>query len=137
MFRQALICLIVLLQSGAPLFSTEEIGLILIKKGEAAVIDETGHKRKLEIGSSLHLSDEIETAPDSVLHLVLRDNTKLTLSGKARLKLKDFFLKKDAPPKTLIELLEDALDFLAGEMDALTPENLLIESDTATIGIRG
>ena len=137
MFRFALLLLISLCHIQGALFSSEKIGLVLVKKGEVTALDQAGKKRDLSLGSELYLEDLIETGRDSVLQLTLIDNTTLTLSGKASFQLKDYLFQEDQSPKTLIEFAESALEFLSKKIANLAPENFLIETDTATIGIRG
>jgi hypothetical protein len=78
------------------------------------------------------------TGPDSSAAVVLRDDTTLVVGPSSRMDLKEFHF--DATTRDgglLVSLLRGSMRMITGLIGKTNPDAVRVETQTATIGIRG
>lgn len=126
--------LVMVLSSGL-LFAKEPIGLVVSMKGKGEIHSKEG-VRPAQIGTQLYVGDLIKTARAGSVHFVLKDKSTFSLAGDTAVKINTVLFDTNRA-QTHIRLKQGTFEFLAGEISKVAPENFEIETETATIGIRG
>jgi hypothetical protein len=97
-----------------------------------------GEARSLAAGDTVHLDDVLSTGSDGRLGIVLADGSTLTLGPSAELVVDRFVYDPDAGVGELaIGELEGALIFVGGKIEDVTSPAVTIETEVATLGVRG
>ena len=112
------------------------IGKVFVSKGSVTAVSDQGRQTALVKGSEVFLFDTIITAEDSFLVVKMNDGTKLTLRPKTEITL-DNFSEEKGNEKATIGLLKGGLRTLTGSIGKKRPDQFLLKTPTATIGIRG
>ena len=111
------------------------IGKVSLLKGEAFV-QRGADKLSLQNGTNLEEQDVITTSKNTQIQLIFEDKTVITLGGDSRFKIKEYF--NDAvEPKAKFKFEKGAFKSITGQIGKIAPENFILETKTATIGIRG
>ena len=113
------------------------IGIIKTANDHAFILRE--HERiHCQIGDEVFQDDVLETDSTGSLGLTLKDNTRLSLGPSSRLSLKEFvFIPKEKEYSFIVEIIRGTLIYISGIMARLSPESILINTPTATVGVRG
>lgn len=97
-----------------------------------------GELRTARAGDAVASVDRIITGADSGASAVLRDGTTLVLGPSSRLELKDFsFDATTQDGSLLVSLVRGSLRMITGLIGKIRPDSVRIETQTATISIRG
>lgn len=128
---------LLILSSTAAQAITEPVGSIKTLKGTAQ-ITRGGAVVNAQIGAPIHQRDAIETAADSHIGIILRDDTCLSLGPNSRIDLKTYiFEPQESRYSVLIRILKGTLVYLSGVIGKLSPDSVQLETPDATIAIRG
>lgn len=125
-------------QGAAAAVPEMQAGVIKSAQGDVRVLGTEGAGRPARPGDRVSPIDRISTGPDSGASLVLRDGTTLVLGPESRLDLKQFHF--DATTQEggiLVSLLRGSLRMITGLIGKTQPDAVRVETQTATIGIRG
>ena len=113
-------------------------GFIKSVQGEVHVLSAGGDARLAKPGDRVSPIDRISTGPASAASLVLRDGTALVLGPDSRLDLKQFhFDSTTQDGGLLVSLLRGSLRMVSGLIGKTNPDAVRVDTQTATIGIRG
>lgn len=113
-------------------------GFIKSVQGEVHVLSAGGDSRLARPGDRVSPIDRISTGPASAASLVLRDGTALVLGPDSRLDLKQFhFDSTTQDGGLLVSLLRGSLRMVSGLIGKTNPDAVRVDTQTATIGIRG
>ena len=113
-------------------------GFIKSVQGEVHVLSGGGDARLARPGDRVSPIDRISTGPASAASLVLRDGTALVLGPDSRLDLKQFhFDSTTQDGGLLVSLLRGSLRMVSGLIGKTNPDAVRVDTQTATIGIRG
>ncbi|MDQ7973325.1 MAG: FecR domain-containing protein [Rhodocyclaceae bacterium] len=113
-------------------------GFIKSVKGEVHVLSAGGDARLARPGDRVSPIDRISTGPASAASLVLRDGTALVLGPDSRVDLKQFhFDSTTQDGGLLVSLLRGSLRMVSGLIGKTNPDAVRVDTQTATIGIRG
>ena len=125
-------------QSHTPAYGTEPIGHIDTLEGSVSVFRADGLAVEVEVGHPVFQGDEIMTASDSAVGLVLVDQTAFSMAENGRITL-DEMVYDPASQEGSIGLSVGAgvFTFISGEIAKTDPEAMVIDTPVATIGIRG
>ncbi|WP_345540492.1 FecR family protein [Variovorax defluvii] len=118
--------------------ATEHAGLLKTVRGKVHLLGADGNTRSAQPGDPVAPIDRIQTDADSAASLVLRDGTTLVIGPSSRLDLKQFHF--DATTRDgglLLSLLRGSMRMVTGLIGKTQPDAVRIETQTATIGIRG
>jgi len=124
----------------APVAATTELqaGFVKSVRGDVQLLSAAGTARPASPGDALGAVDRIVTGPDSSASVVLRDDTTLVVGPSSRMDLKEFHF--DATTRDgglLVSLLRGSMRMITGLIGKTNPDAVRVETQTATIGIRG
>ncbi|WP_370870093.1 FecR family protein [Variovorax boronicumulans] len=115
-----------------------QAGFVKSVRGSVQLLDAAGATRNAAPGDALGAVDRIVTGPDSSAAVVLRDNTTLMVGPSSRMDLKEFhFDGTTRDGGMLVSLLRGSMRMITGLIGKTNPDAVRVETQTATIGIRG
>jgi ferric-dicitrate binding protein FerR (iron transport regulator) len=115
-----------------------QAGFVKFVRGNVQLLNGTGATRAASPGDALGAVDRIVTGPDSSASVVLRDDTTLVVGPSSRLDLKEFhFDGTTHEGGMLVSLLRGSMRMITGLIGKTNPDAVRVETQTATIGIRG
>ncbi|MNK26373.1 FecR protein [compost metagenome] len=116
----------------------QQAGFVKTVRGNVQLLDSAGATRTAAPGDALGAVDRIVTGPDSSAAVVLRDNTTLMVGPSSRMDLKEFhFDGTTRDGGMLVSLLRGSMRMITGLIGKTNPDAVRVETQTATIGIRG
>jgi hypothetical protein len=115
-----------------------QAGFVKSVRGHVQLLNGSGATRAASPGDALGAVDRIVTGPDSSAAVVLRDDTTLVVGPSSRLDLKEFhFDGTTHEGGMLLSLLRGSMRMITGLIGKTNPDAVRVETQTATIGIRG
>lgn len=115
-----------------------QAGFVKSVRGNVQLLSTAGMPRAANAGDALAAVDRIVTGPDSSASVVLRDDTTLVVGPSSRLDLKEFhFNATTHEGGVLVSLLRGSMRMITGLIGKTNPDAIRVETQTATIGIRG
>ncbi|WP_438998800.1 FecR family protein [Variovorax beijingensis] len=115
-----------------------QAGFVKSVRGNVQLLSTAGTPRPASAGDALAAVDRILTGPDSSASVVLRDDTTLVVGPSSRLDLKEFhFNATTHEGGVLVSLLRGSMRMITGLIGKTNPDAIRVETQTATIGIRG
>ncbi|NVM87372.1 hypothetical protein FHT32_000995 [Variovorax sp. SG517] len=115
-----------------------QAGFVKSVRGSVQLLNGAGTARAASPGDALGAVDRIVTGPDSSASVVLRDDTTLVVGPSSRLDLKEFhFDGTTRDGGMLLSLLRGSMRMITGLIGKTNPDAVRVETQTATIGIRG
>jgi hypothetical protein len=115
-----------------------QAGFVKSVRGNVQLLNGSGTTRAANPGDALGAVDRIVTGPDSSASVVLRDDTTLVVGPSSRLDLKEFhFDSTTHEGGMLVSLLRGSMRMITGLIGKTNPDAVRVETQTATIGIRG
>lgn len=102
----------------------------------AAVAMQDALPRPLDVGSEVQLGDIISTGKDTRLELEFTDGTIVRLGERAHFTVVEYVLDQNGG-NAVMRMLQGAFQVTSGKMMQLADSSMTIETQTATIGIRG
>lgn len=113
-------------------------GFVKSVRGNVQLLGAAGTTRQASPGDALGAVDRIVTGPDSSAAVVLRDDTTMVVGPSSRLDLKEFhFDGTTHEGGLLVSLLRGSMRMITGLIGKTNPDAVRVETQTATIGIRG
>ena len=113
-------------------------GFLKSVEGTVRIIDPAGSSRAATTGDALGAADRIETESGAGASVVLRDGTTMVVGPSSRLDLKQFdFNATTREGNIFVALLRGSLRMVTGLIGKTHPEAIRVDTQTATIGIRG
>jgi hypothetical protein len=89
-------------------------------------------------GTTLEIADGLTSANGASAAIVFRDGTLLTLGSGAELKVRDYvFEPKDSKYAFSVFLNKGTAIYESGKIGKLSPDAVVIDTPTATVGVRG
>lgn len=126
----------VFILSGAVGLEKQVAGTVTKIQGSAIAIQDAS-PRVLKIGSEISLGDIISTGPDSRLELRMIDDGIFTLGSRTNFVVMEYEFKDTIGGSAVIRLMSGALNAVSGKLAQLSPAAIRVETELATIGIRG
>jgi FecR protein len=130
--------LIVMIAQALPAQAAEpSVGIITRVENEAEVIS-AGSPRVAQIGTVVHLKDELRTGENARLQLTFRDNTTLVLGEGASVTIDRYIFDPDlSSGVAAIEASRGAIRFATGKLQNMRQKTIAVTTPVATIGVRG
>ena len=133
----SLLLLFVVLLATVVNASDESAGSLRKKKGDV-LIERNGNIVKAEDGSPVYPNDTVKTGGDGSVGIIFKDNSRISLGPNSRLDLKQFVFKPAQGQFSMVnKLTKGTASFVSGKMTKLSPESVILETPTSTIGVRG
>lgn len=127
-----------LLFSALPVLADSSvIGYVKVLKGEASLTlaDKT---QQAELGSPIHLGEQLSTSHDGELGVTFKDETILSLGPDTSVTVTEFIYDPaKAELKLTAKMLKGALQYISGVIAKLKPEAVTIQTPSGYIGVRG
>ncbi len=111
------------------------VAKVSLLKGEAFVQRDT-QKIALNNGNTLNEKDIVSTAKEAQIQLIFQDKTVVTLGSESEFKIEEY-LSDTANPKAKFKFNQGSFKTITGHIGKAAPESFILETKTATIGIRG
>ena len=102
----------------------------------ATVAMQDAFPRSLEVGSEVQLGDIISTGKDTRLELEFTDGTIVRLGERAHFTVVEYILDQNGG-NAVMRMLQGAFQVTSGKMMQLADASMTVQTETATIGIRG
>lgn len=116
----------------------QQAGTVKSVRGDVQLLGAGDAARPAAPGDALSPIDRIVTGPDSAASVVLRDGTTMVLGPSSRLDVKEFhFDATTHDGGLLVSLLRGSMRMITGLIGKAHPDAIRVETQTATIGIRG
>lgn len=114
------------------------VGLVKTVRGEAWV-ETHGRLEVAAPGTRIHAASVIRTGGgDSAVGLALKDNTLISLGPGAELSVDEFrFAPVSGALALVVRLARGSLEFVSGAIARLRPESVIVNTPTASLGVRG
>lgn len=108
-------------------------------RGQLDAINGAGERRRVIEGGPLYPGETIETAPNSEGVLIFRDESKVRLGQRSRLRIDEFIYSSASvmDARYAVSLLRGNLRAITGLIGKAAPRNVVFRTSTATIGVRG
>ncbi len=124
--------------SAAAAKADPQAGFVKSVRGNVQLLNGSGATRAAAPGDAIGAVDRIVTGPDSSAAVVLRDDTTLIVGPSSQLDLKEFhFDGTTHEGGMLVSLLRGSMRMITGLIGKTNPDAVRVETQTATIGIRG
>ncbi|HJS04719.1 MAG TPA: FecR domain-containing protein [Variovorax sp.] len=116
----------------------EHAGILKSVRGKVLLLGADGVSRPAQAGDPIAPIERLQTEADSAASLVLRDGTMMVVGPSSRIDLKQFhFDSTTRDGGLLVSLLRGSLRMVTGLIGKAHPDAVRVETQTATIGIRG
>ena len=126
---------LVLLAPGFADAADDAAGTVTRLKGSAVAMQDAV-PRPLKVGDKVHKGDVISTGPGARLEMRMLDDAVMTLGEKTIFIVIDY-ITGGAEPNAAMRLLQGAFSAVSGEMMKMAAAKFTVETEAATIGIRG
>ena len=138
MLHRLIIAAVMLLSSLAegPVRAKEAIGTVSRIQGEASGT-RGGATRALGLNASVFLNEVVSTGAAARLEVTFKDNTRLALGEKAKLRLDRFVFNPAAGRGRIRFRVGGAFRFLSGQVSKLARSDVRVTTPVAAIGVRG
>jgi len=110
-------------------------GTVTRLKGAAFAMQDA-MPRSLKVGDKVQRGDVISTGPGARLEMTMLDDAVMTLGEKTIYVVIDY-IAGDKEPNAAMRLLQGAFSGVSGKMMQVAGAKFTVETETATIGIRG
>jgi len=110
-------------------------GKVVKMKGSALAIQDAV-PRVLALGSEIFTGDVISTGKGARLEMHMVDGTEMTLGERTQFVVVDFVFR-DKDSNAVLRILEGAFKATSGKIMQTADASMVVETPTATIGIRG
>ncbi len=127
--------LVLLLAVPASAADDDVAGTITRLQGTAVAMQDAV-PRPLKVGDKVLRGDVVSTGRDTRLEMKMLDDAVMTLGARTVFVVIDY-VTTGAKPNAAMRLLEGAFNAVSGKMMKTADAQFVIETETATIGIRG
>ena len=115
----------------------DSIGDITEHKGSAGLTRQTGETLPTDVGIDIMSLDHIVTA-NGRMKIQFVDDTKLSLTEQSEVTIDEYYFDPDpSKSKMAMSFVSGTARFATGKLGLVPRENIIIQTPTATIGIRG
>ena len=124
--------------AASPAAGEMRAGTLKSVRGDVQLLSADGAARGAGPGDAVEPIDRIVTGADSGASVVFRDGTSMVVGPSSRLDLKQFhFDSTTQDGGLLVSLLRGSMRMITGLIGKTNPDAIRVETQTATIGIRG
>jgi VCBS repeat-containing protein len=118
--------------------AAEPIGKIVTVSGKVEATRADGTKVELKVGDPVYQGDVIETGALGAVGMEFADESTFSLADNGRMVLDEMVYDPATDSGQFgASIVQGAFSFISGQIAKTGPDNMLINTPTATIGIRG
>jgi hypothetical protein len=99
--------------------------------------DQTGEKRRIQVGDPLHSGEEVSTNFEGFLKLRLLDDTIFTIGPQSVLSLDEYVYDPNTDSGTIKASIIGVFRFITGKIVNTSPQDLEVSLRVGVIGVRG
>ena len=115
----------------------DAIGIIKTRTGEA-MVERAGDTLPIGEGDEVFLNNVMVTGADGSLGITFKDNTRVSLGNNTRLTMDAFvYAPADENYSFVARIGRGTMFFTSGVIATVAPDEVAIETPSATIGVRG
>jgi hypothetical protein len=115
----------------------DQVGLVNKVENLAQVISDAG-ATTAQVGTAVHLKDELRTGDGARLQVTFRDDTLLTLGEHASVRIDRYVYEPDqGVGETVLQATKGAFRFATGKIKELKDKKVAVSTPVADIGVRG
>ncbi len=115
----------------------DEAAIVKTYKGQAHLLRE-GKEIPIEIGTQIFEKDTIRTEAHSLVGLIFKDNTRMSIGQKSEFTIEEYeFNLGEKKERFTTNLSKGSLECVTGLISKVNPETFKLKTKTATMGIRG
>ena len=111
-------------------------GNVIFSRGTVEA-QSNGRSRHLAKGDGVCVGETIVTAQSGTVEIKMTDDGLIAVRPETQLKIEKFAYGGTDKDSSLMALLKGSSRFVTGKLGKLHPQNDLVETPTATIGVRG
>ncbi len=132
--------LAVFLLAAGPLFAADDVAGTVVRLKGSAIAMQDAVPRVLKAGAKILRGDVISTGPGARLEIRMLDDAVMTLGEKTIFVVIDYIVPNSTPgatPNAAMRLLQGAFSAVTGDMMKTAGARFTVDTEFATIGIRG
>ena len=115
-----------------------EAGIVDTTEGAVTATDIDGNIRTLNSGEKVYQGDQISSEEDSSINIIFADGSSLSLGEISDIVIDEFIYDPSESVGELgLEIVEGVFVFVSGEISENNPDGVLVNTPTASLGIRG
>jgi len=132
------LCATLSIAIGGALYAAEATDVVgkITRIQQSAIALQDAEPRVLSEGSEIQLGDIISTGRDARVEIVMSDGAEVTLGERTHFVVQEYVVDQGGN-NAVMRLLEGAFKITSGSLIQTADASFLIETNTATIGIRG
>lgn len=116
---------------------TSNAGFVKSATGEVFIIS-SDKTMKAEANMKISQGDTIKTGGNSSAGLIFEDDSIISIGPNSELKIEHFLFNPAAEELSFIaKIIQGTFSFISGQIAKLAPENVKLETPSATLGVRG
>ena len=119
--------------------AAQAVGRVTVARGEVTATDLSGRERPLRRRSYIQEGDTLSTSANSAAHVRFNDGAQIALRRNSSLRVDNYRWQgnEDGSEKAVLSLIKGGFRTVTGAIGRNNRDNYLVNSDFATIGIRG
>lgn len=122
----------------ANLMQAQLVGRVVSVTGRGSASSAERPARPLTEGAPIYIGDTVRTETNTDLLIGFRDESRVTMTSNSVFRVNEYsFRQADKPNTLLLGLLKGGMRFFTGLIGKGAPENVKVQTVTATIGVRG
>ena len=115
----------------------QTVGIIKKIAGSVSVV-RGGESFPARVGEKLLQKDTLRTGSDGSLGVIFKDDTLLSLGRDSELRIDEFvFAPAEGRLSMVLKMMRGIATYVSGKIAKLSPDSVRIETQVATVGIRG
>lgn len=122
--------------TGSPFDAGRIAGIVIENKGTSTA-QVNGKSRLLAKNSPVCVGETIVTASSGTIRIRMSDDGLVELHASSKLRIEKFILGKKRDNASLLALLDGTSRFVTGRIGKEYPQNVLVRTPTATVGVHG
>ncbi len=117
---------------------SQEIGVNAVVRNEVTLTSDGEEAREAMPSEGVFLGDTVRSGEDSILQVLLNDETTFTVGENAEMEIDEFvYDPSTASGSVVASVRKGAFRFMSGKIAAANPEQVRINAPSAYIGVRG
>jgi hypothetical protein len=123
--------------AGAATVERTAAGKVELAEGDVRFLDASRRTRRPGVGDVVYEGDSIVTGSNGEVHLRMEDGGYVAVRPGTRMRIVNFRAEGDAEDRSVIALLEGSFRSVTGWIAKQRRDRVVVNTPTATIGIRG
>jgi hypothetical protein len=111
-------------------------GMVTLSQGSVEA-QNNGHSRRLALGDPVCEGDTIVTSQSGTVELKMTDDGVVAVRPGTQVKIAAYAYGETEKDRSLLSLFKGAMRIVTGKIGKRNPQNDLVETPVATIGVRG